>query len=121
MSTVREIEALVAERKIRDLLIPERHRQAHPVVKGGVRDLVAREASARVGHGNVADLASPALDQRNGEAPRSEGPHRSRAATLLGHGVKPLPDEIEGALDLEPADESPRADVASGGRGDGDV
>src|SRR5213593_923914 len=63
MATVRQVEALVAERKVRDLLPAERDREAHPVVEGRIHDLVARQAPATVGHGHVTDLSAPSFDE----------------------------------------------------------
>src|SRR6266581_993053 len=70
---VREIEALVAEREVGDRLQPHRIRERRPVVEGRIDDLVAGEASALVGRRDVADLATPSLDERDGDCHRLEG------------------------------------------------
>src|SRR5881396_2486383 len=76
MATVRQVEALVAERKVGDLLPAERDREAHPVVEGRIHDLVARQAPATVGHGHVTDLSAPSLDEPDHQPVRPSGPER---------------------------------------------
>src|SRR5712692_1724412 len=65
VAAVGEVEALVAEREVRDLLVAQRHLQTDPVVKRRIDNLVICEAALFVGDGHVADLAAPALDQRD--------------------------------------------------------
>ena len=67
VATVRKIEALVAEREIRNLLVPQRHCQPHPVVERGIDDLKLRELAAGVGQGHMGNLAAPAFDELNGQ------------------------------------------------------
>src|SRR5229473_5124009 len=120
VTAIREVEALVAEREVGDLLIAQGHRQAGPVVERGVDDLVNGEAALRVGHGHVADLAAPALDQRDAEEVRPRRPAvRPRAA--LGQLAKLLAEEGHRALDFQPAYVRARVHVARACGRDGDV
>ena len=64
VAAIRQIEALVAKRKIGNLLVSQRHRQPGPVVKRRIDDLVSCEAALGVGQRHMADLAAPALDER---------------------------------------------------------
>src|SRR5664279_3745651 len=54
VAAIGEVEALVAQREIRDLAAPHREGDPQPVVEGRIGDLVAREAAGR-----VRDLAAP--------------------------------------------------------------
>ena len=49
MTTVRKIETLVAQGEVGNLLFPQRHRQAGPVVERRVHHLVARESAPGIG------------------------------------------------------------------------
>src|SRR5207247_4058068 len=73
MPTVRQVEALVAQRKVGDLLIAQSHGEPHPIVEGGIDDLVARETSPIVRRRDMADLSAPALDQADDQRIRHEG------------------------------------------------
>src|SRR5207247_3027469 len=63
MPTVRQVEALVAEREVGDLLTAQGHGEPHPIVEGGIDDLVAREMPLVVRRCDMADLSAPALDE----------------------------------------------------------
>src|SRR5260370_22446848 len=117
---VGEVEALVAEREVGDLLVAQRQREAGPVVEGGIDDLVGREAALTVGDAHVADLAAPALDERNAE---EVGPGRpaAHARGALRQLAQLLAKEGHRALDLQPADVRARVHVAPVRGGDGDV
>src|SRR5688572_873829 len=99
VSAVRQVEALVAEREVRDLLIAERHREAGPVVERGIDDLVRRELSILAGDRHVADLAAPSFDERYAESIRR---HRAARCSDLSSGqrLQLRLDESGGALDL---------------------
>ena len=71
VTAVRQVEALVAQREVRDLLISQRQRQTHPVVEGGIDDLVAGETPLAIRQCNMADLAAPALDEADDEDDRA--------------------------------------------------
>ena len=64
VSAVGQVETLVAEWKIGYLLVAQRHRQSHPVVKRRVDNFVTQKFSDAVGNGYVANFASPAFGQR---------------------------------------------------------
>src|SRR5690606_5044900 len=72
---VREIEALVAEREIRNLISPERHRQREPIVEGRVDHFVGCERSHLAGEGEVERFAAPALHDGDREVTRRRLPH----------------------------------------------
>src|SRR5258708_21074112 len=102
VTAVREIEALVAERKVGDLLVAQRHLHGEPVVERRIDDLVRREAAALGGQRHVADLAAPTLDERGAEETR---PRRAagRAARALGKLAQRLPTEGARSLELQQA------------------
>ena len=83
-SAVGEVEALVAERKVRDGLRAHRQREAGPVVERRVHDLVAAEAPGAVGQRDVADLAAPAL--RPAPPPACRGARGARRLEALALG-----------------------------------
>src|SRR6266446_2523948 len=120
VTAVREIEALVAEWKVGDLLVAQRHLQTSPVVKGRIDDLVAREASLVVCDGGVADLAAPSFDERDTEEtwPRRAAGRADRSFRKL---TQLLAHEDHRALDLQPADVGARIDVARCRGGNGNV
>ncbi len=64
-TAVGEIKALVAEGKVRNLLVAQRDRESEPVVKGRIHHLIGSEPARSIGQRNVANLSPPALDQRN--------------------------------------------------------
>src|SRR6266545_2415062 len=66
-AAVREVEAFIADRKIRDGGPAQCEPQAGPVVERRVGDLVAPEAPGRAGERDVANLAAPAFDERDCE------------------------------------------------------
>ena len=85
VAAVRQVEALVAQRKVGNLLVAQRHRQAGPVVERRIDDLVAGEPPLGVGQRDVADLAAPAFDQRDGQViPASKGRRRRESARRAG-------------------------------------
>ena len=65
VSAIGEIETFVAEGKVRDLLIAQRHSQAHPIVKRGIDDLIERKAALGIRPRDMTDFATPTLDQRH--------------------------------------------------------
>src|SRR5439155_22163796 len=103
MPTVRQVEALVAERKVGDLLTAQGHGEPHPVMEGGIDDLVARETSLVVRRRDMADLSAPALDEADDQRIRHERPG-GHAGGAVRKRRELLPDEGSRALHLEPAD-----------------
>lgn len=66
VSAVGQIEALVAQGKIRDLFPAQGYGQPHPVMKGWINDLVGPEGSVFVGNAYMADFSAPAFNQSDG-------------------------------------------------------
>src|SRR5262245_56250322 len=99
MPTVGEIKALVAQRKIRDLLISHGHRQTHPIVKTRIDNLVARETALVIGQHYVTNLATPTFNQSRHQVIRFDrttlGPDR-----LAGQSRHLLPNKGDGSLNL---------------------
>src|SRR5204863_428562 len=120
MPAVRQVEALVAERKVGDLLIAQGHGEPHPVVEGGIDDLVAREMSLVVRRRDMADLSAPTLDEADDQRIRPERPD-GHAGGAVRKRSELLPDEGRRALHLEPADVGARKHVARVPRGNGDL
>src|SRR5678815_6177594 len=67
MARIREVEALVAQRKIRDEVARHRAGERRPVVKRRVDDFVTSNAAVGVRHCDVRDLAAPSLLERDDE------------------------------------------------------
>src|SRR5262249_2546536 len=111
MAAVGEVEALVAEREVRDLLSAQRDRESHPVVKRGIDHLVARQAPARIGDRDVTHLAAPPLDEGHGDRLGRERPGIA-ARPPLRQRHELLPDERGRALDLKPTDVGACEDVS---------
>src|SRR5262249_7273741 len=102
MSAIRQVEALVAQREIGYLLIAQRQSQAGPIEERRINDFVAGEPAVRIRHGHVADLPSPAFDERHNKVIRLQwsdrhvnGPVRQSAQLLANEGHR--------ALDFQPA------------------
>src|ERR1035441_7570785 len=110
VAAIGQVEALVAERKIRDLAIPQRERESEPVVERRVDDLVAGKASGRVRHRDVADLPAPAFRERDDERVRPHRPGRG-ALPVRRQPVELAQDERDRLLNLEPADVRAGVDV----------
>src|SRR4030095_16726903 len=81
-ATVREVEALVAERKVGDRLAAQRDREPDPVVERRIDDLVAGDRAGLIGADDVADLSAPSLYQRDADRARREW--RERPAQRSG-------------------------------------
>ncbi len=81
----------------------------------GVDDLVAAELPRLVGDRHVADLPTPALDERHHDALGHQDGHThlERAFRQL---LKLLADKADRVLDLEPADVRPRKDITGAPR-----
>ena len=77
MTTVGKIKALIAQREIGYLLVPEGVGQPKPVVKRRIDHLVVGEPAQLVGQGDVTDLTAPAFDQR----------HHQAVGRQLGHAI----------------------------------
>ena len=108
MARIGEVEALVAERKIGDLVARHRQRERGPVVERRIDHLVAADPPGVVGEhrratisprqpSSIATTSSPGRARRTAtrSAPRGSAPSCSI-------------DELERALDLEPAHERAR-------------
>src|ERR1035438_10881951 len=102
-AAIREVEALIADREIRDRLAAHRQCKADPVVERGVYDLVAPETTRGVGERHMAHLSAPAFNQRHSQAVRRV---RARVAAdvAIGRRAELLPEQLAGTLDLKPAD-----------------
>ena len=72
MTAIRKIEALVAQREVRDLLIAHSYRETHPIVKRGIDDFVVSKARFWISDCDVADFTTPSFDQRHNKAIRCE-------------------------------------------------
>ena len=71
MPAIAQVEALVAQWKIRDCLTPHGKRQPCPIMKGGIRDLVATQPAVRPGQRRVTHFSSPALHQSDCQCVRA--------------------------------------------------
>src|SRR5450830_69326 len=120
VAAIGEVEALVAQREIRDLAAPHREGDPQPVVEGRIGDLVAREAAGRVRHRDVADFPAPAFRERHNERVRSHCPGFGTGSPRRKL-VELLEDERDRLLDLEPADVGAGIDVPMMGRHHGKV
>ena len=81
-----QIEAFVADRKIRDPVLADGHGQPEPVVERRVLDLVPPETPVAVRDRGVGDLAAPAFDHGDDERPGREGRRSGRRAGEPGSG-----------------------------------
>src|SRR5665647_1812552 len=87
VAAIGEVEALVAQREIRDLAAPHREGDPQPVVEGRIGDLVAREAAGRVRHRDVADFPAP----RFRDLAARYGDSGLQILDLPGEGSNPTP------------------------------
>jgi len=83
-----------------------RQGQGTPIVKGGVRNLVAEKLSVFIRDGDVAHFAPPTFNERNHQA---IGDHCSSLHGGIGfrHVRQTLADKPNRALNFDPADKSP--------------
>ena len=70
MSAIGQVEAFVAQGKIRNLLVAERAGQAEPVVERWIDDLIKSEPASFIGCRHMTDLPSPPLGQGDGQSVR---------------------------------------------------
>src|SRR6266853_418750 len=110
VTRVREIEALVAERKIGDLPVAHDHREREPVVERRVDDLVPGEMARIIRDGPMRDLSAPSLDQRGDASVRAGGARRVREWPVL-QLLQLFSNELDRTLYLGPAEHGPSQDV----------
>ena len=72
MPAVGQVKALIAERKVGNLLISQRKGQAEPVVKRRIDNFICGKTSLVVGQRHMTDLTAPAFNQRYGQALRRQ-------------------------------------------------
>src|SRR5271165_2765842 len=111
-AAIGKIEALVADRKIRDGLAAQRQCEADPVVKRGVDDLVAPKTTRGVCERHMAHLPAPTLDHRHGQGVRGRRWQGAADVTLDSRGQLLL-DQLAGTLELKPAHTSAGKDAAA--------
>src|SRR5438046_648080 len=114
--TVRKVEAFVAKREVRNLLVAERQRQTAPIVKGRIHDLVPGKLPVGVRQGYLADLSAPAFDEGHGDVLRLQRPNVA-ANGSAGECLQLAADKGNRPLDLQPPYEGPGEDVARRPRG----
>src|SRR3989442_6868307 len=109
---VREIEALIDQREIRNDVPQDRKLDGRPVHERWVANLAPVDRTVLSGHDEIEDLPAPAFHGR--ERPLSGNGH---ASVLRRNGPRwdsctDLPDEPDGLVDLVHADAHPRPHVA---------
>src|SRR4051812_28897690 len=110
-TAVREVKALVAERKIRDRLAAKDLREADPVMKRRIDDFVAAEATRRVGQRHVTNFSSPAFDQRHCQHVGSRS-WKFAAHPTVGRHRELFLQKLARTLDLESSHACPCEDIS---------
>ena len=72
VTAIAEVEALVTNGEIGDAIAPHGHGETHPVVDGGVYHFVCLDLPVGRGLSNVAQDATPSLDERYHSLARTE-------------------------------------------------
>src|SRR5438128_4332684 len=120
VTAIRQIKALIAERKIGNLLTAQSHRQTDPVVKRGIDHLVSLKMTCGIGECYVAKLSPPAFDERHRQL---IGRKRFDlfADGARGKRLELFLDERHRPLHFEPADVGPGEHIAAAPGGEGDM
>ena len=110
---VGEVEALVAQREVGDLLVSQRHRQARSSCgTTGRRPCSAAKRPCGIGQADVADLAAPALDERDDQMLGLQAARRRRESARREAPGAARTTNAHRPLDLQPADVGAGEDVA---------
>src|SRR5690349_5384470 len=112
MTAVGQVKTLVAQRKVRNLLIAHDIGQTRPIMKGGINYFVAGESALRIGDGNVTDFTTPSFIEGDGDMAGRERADRDSRCTL-GNTAELVTKKFDGLLDLEPSHKRTGEDVAA--------